>query len=454
MSIFQRIRRVFSQRRLKTERRSSDAYSGIGWSDWYSHDGFWPSEFGAKQNLKIAAVWRCVNIIAGTMAGLEWRVVERLDEGKTKQNWDHPLRRLLNEKINDEYTPNDFWMSLIAWRLLTGNGYAEIVRDGAGRPVQLYVIEPERVQPTRDENGVLIYRVSQSDGGTIDVTSRNIFHVRGLGPTGAAGYSLSEAGAETFKINTVIERWSGNYFAKAMAPSGVISIKRDDPLTPEEMFGIQSMFTKSMSGPDSAVKPFIATEGVEYQAITHAPEQAQFLETRRFMVTEVARFFGVPPSMLFARDAQVRSDTEDMTREFRNVTLKPIAESLEQEVNTKLIGQPNRYRCHLDFRSLLRADTATRAEYYTKMRAAGLMTINECRQMEGLDPVDSRGDHLTAQVQYQPIGPDGAASAPKSGTPGDAGESGSTDEEEDDTENEDQNDEENDQPANTTAAET
>ena len=453
MNIFQRIRRVLNQRRLRTEQPSSDAYSGIGWSDWYSHDGFWPSEFGAKQNLKIAAVWRCVNIIAGTLAGLEWRVSRRLDDGKTEQAWDHPLRRLLNERINDEYTPNDFWMALIAWKLLTGNGYAEIVRDGAGRPVQMYVIEPERVQPTRDAEGRLIYRVSQADGGTVDVTPRNIFHVRGLSPTGAAGYSLSEAGAETFKINTVIERWSGNYFAKAMAPSGVISIKRDDPMTAEEMFGIQSMFTKSMSGPDSAVKPFIATEGVTYQPITHAPEQAQFLETRRFMVNEVARFFGVPPSMLFARDAQVRSDTEEMSREFRNVTLMPIAKSLEQEVNSKLIGATNLYKCTLDFRSLLRADTATRAEYYTKMRAAGLMTINECRALEGLDPVDGRGDHLTSQVQYQPIGPDGAPSAPQSGMPGEAGDTSSdeTEVETEDLESE-EDEEENDQVTESASA--
>ncbi len=447
MKLRDRIIRIFNRRRLKTERRSSDVYTGIGWSDWYSHDGFWPSGDSAQQYLKIAAVWRCVNIIAGTMAGLEWRIVRKLPEGKTEQAWQHPLRIMLNEKINDEYSPSDFWTSLIAWRLLTGNGYAEIVRDGAGRAVQMYVIESNRVQPARDADGRLIYRINQADGGQVDVAARNIFHIKGLSPTGAAGYSLSDAGAETFKINTVIERWSGNYFAKAMAPSGVINVNREDPMTAEEMFALQSMFTKSMSGPDSAVKPFIATDGVTYQAITHAPEQAQFLETRRFMVTEVARFFGVPPSMLFSRDAQVRSDTEEQSREFVNLTLIPIARSLEQQVNMKLVAMPLTYKCSLDFRNLLRADTASRAQYYTAMRAAGILTINEARQMEGLDPVDSRGDVLTSQVQYQPIGPDGAPSAPQSGEPGESGQSGNTDENQDED-----NDQTNDDTASETAA--
>ena len=426
-----RIRSIFARRRLGTERRSADVYRGIGWSDWHTNDGFWPEEFGAAQNLYVPAVWRCVSIITGALAGLDWRVVRKLGDGKTEQAHSHPLNMMLNEYINPEYPPANFWSSLIQWQLLTGNSYAEIVRSPDGQPREMYVIEPSRVQPARDKNGTLIYRISQAEGGTVEVAARNILHLRGgLSPCGVSGYSASEAGRETFRAAKIIERWANAYFS-TMSPTGIITVTRDDPLTPLEMQTISQLYSKSMSGPESARTPFIAADGVDFKAVSHAPENAQMIETRMFLVHEICRIFGVPSQMVFARDGQLRADTEEMNREFSSQTLMPLGRMIEQEVNMKLVQRPMTYRATLDYRGLVRGDMATRATYYKELRLAGIITINEVRAMENLDPVDERGDVLTMQTQNAVIQEDGNPTQAQAGMAGESGESGMAGEEAD-----------------------
>ena len=155
------------------------------------------------------------------------------------------------------------------------------------------------------------------------------------------------------------------------------------------------------------------------------PNRLSFLETRLFMIREVCRLFGVPPYMVFASDSNPRANVEQQNREFLHQTLVPLGTKLEQEANRKLILFPRTYFTSFDYKELTRGDMATRAEWQNKLRMIGVLSVNEIREMEGLESLGEEGNFRVSQVQLQPIDPKtGSPAAPPSLETGQPGESG------------------------------
>ena len=409
MSIF---RRIFARRKTRdqpgqTERRFP------GWS-WWSSDGERDARiYAPEESLQLAAAWRCINVISGSLASLPWDVLERGPDRAVMKPDRHPLTRMLSIEPNPDMTASTFRATLIQHSLLYGSGYAEIVRDREGRPRELWPISPDRVEPVRDETGMLVYEVRNRNAETVLIPSTDVFHLRGLSWDGVAGYAITDIARRSLSNALRIDAWAGSYFRNALQPPGVISMGEDFELTPESIENVWASFRASM-GPAGAHRPFIAANGTDYRAIAHTPEQAQMLATRLFLVREVCRWFGVPPYLAFASDDQKLGDVEAQSREFRQFTLDPIIVQLEQEADRKLLLNPMRFRTRIDTRDFTRGDTSARVELYRELRNMGVATVNDICRWEGLPTIGPEGDHRVMQVQWQPVDPEtGAPGAPR-----------------------------------------
>ena len=205
MSLFSRI---FSRR--QTRRPTNQDLERRVTRDYFSQDDY-VKFYYPEQSLKVAAAWRCVNIISNTLATLPWRVMTREEDG-VSQARNHPLYDLLSVRPNPEHTPMSFRETLISHVLLYGNGYAEIVRDNTGRPQELWLLAPDRVEPTRDEVGNLVYRVSQAAGDMVYLNPDSMFHVPGLSFDGIRGYSVLDVADRTIGNSLRIDKFTSNYF--------------------------------------------------------------------------------------------------------------------------------------------------------------------------------------------------------------------------------------------------
>ena len=189
------------------------------WHDYYDYGEesevwWWP-----EQSLKVAAVWRCVNIVCNALSSIPWRVM-RIEEDGRMQDKMHPLHQLLEISPNEEMTPASFRETMISHILLHGNAYAEIVRDNRGYPQEMWLIAPDRVEPRRNEMGRLEYKISQSGGQMVYLKPNEIFHVPGLSFDGIRGYSILDVADRSLSNALRIDKFTSNYFKHAMQPSG------------------------------------------------------------------------------------------------------------------------------------------------------------------------------------------------------------------------------------------
>ena len=420
MNIFTRI---FARRRTRDQAGQVERrFPGFAW---------WGSEernsriYSPEDSLMLASAWRCIGVISGSLSSLPWDVLERGPDRAVMKPERHPLARMLSTEPNPEMTAATFRSTLIQHSLLWGNGFAEIVRDREGRPRELWPISPDRVEPVRDERGMLVYEVQNRNAEKVMIYPKDMFHLRGLSWDGVAGYAITDVARRSLSNALRVDAWSSSYFKNALQPPGVITMGEDFELTPESIENVWASFRSSMGS--GSHRPFIAANGMDYRAIAHTPEQAQMLDTRLFLVREVCRWFGVPPYLAFASDDQKLGDVEAQSREFRQFTLDPIIVQLEQEADRKLLLNPMRFRTRIDTRDFTRGDTSSRVELYRELRNMGVATVNDICRWEGLPTIGEEGDHRVMQVQWQPVDPaTGAPGAPKEMETGPTGDAGMT----------------------------
>jgi HK97 family phage portal protein len=415
--MFELVKRIFARRQTTPERQPEVRHVRMG------NTTMGVNIYAPEEMLKISTVWRCVNLIANSIATLPWQVRRPDSEGNAKILHGHDVARLLTVSPNPEMTAFSFRTTLVQHKLLYGNAYAEIERDGRGRPVALWPIAPDRVDPMRDESGVFYYRVSQPTGGVAEMEQEDIFHVPGMAWDGLRGYSILEVAMQSLGTSYAMDRFAGRYFGRGMQPSGVIEIPEGVVLDEEGFKRLRDEFEQKHQGWASAQGPLILDQGMKWASSMNDPDKGQFLDTRKFSVFDAARWFGVPPYLAFASDEEPRANVEAQGREFLMYGLDPHIVSFEQEANRKLFtGFRPQLETRMNVDEFQRGDLKVRAEYYTALRHLGVMSVNDIRRAEGLEKLGKEGDVRVMQVQFQPIGPDGAPTAPKTGEVGDAGE--------------------------------
>jgi len=346
--------------------------------------------------LTYSAVYAAVRVIAETISTLPWRVLRLNPDGTRERLPTSPVERVLNVRPNPEMSPFSFRETMVSWALTWGNGYAEIVRDGAGRVTELWPIAPDRVDVRRDDSGALVYEIRNNRGERTYLPSSSVYHLHGLGYDGLVGYSVITLAARNIGLGLASEQFAGSFFANGAVLSGIV--EHPGHLSDVAHANLRKSLAEN-TGPKNAYKPMILEEGLKWTQIGIPPEDAQLLATRQFSVIDIARWFRVPPHKLADLERATFSNIEHQDREFVVNTLMPWTIRMEQEADYKLF--PNRGNAaytKLQVNALMRGDSQARAEFYQKMANMGVFSINEVRALEDMDPIGPDGDKRLVQI--------------------------------------------------------
>ena len=353
-----------------------------------------------EKSLTLSAVAACVRLITSSLASVPLVLMERKGERRTPAEW-HPLYTVLHDLANPLQTALEWREMLFANVLLWGNAYSEIEFDRDGYPVALWPMSPDRVGVEMTREKRLIYTYYSDDFGGVTLPAHRVHHVRDLALRGVVGLSRMRHALNALGLAAATETFGAQYFANGAQPSVVLS--HPTKLSPEAMKNLRSSFEAQMSGLSNAHRLAVVGEAVKIETFGVPPEEAQFLETRKFQVAEVARIFNVP--LLFLNESQTAtyaSAEQDMLR-WREVGLGPLAERHEKTIYRDLLTTAERKTMYAKYKldKLAATDLKTRYEIYKIGKESGLLTTDEARAMEDMDPKPG-GDILWMPLNMAP----------------------------------------------------
>lgn len=333
--------------------------------------------------MQTSAVYACVRILAESVAGLPLHVYERTANGSKSTKPSHPLYRLLHDEPNREMTSFVFRETLMSHLLLWGNAYAQIIRGGRGFPIALYPLLPDRMAVDRNESGELVYTY-QSDKGQVKLRRENVLHIPGLGFDGLIGYSPIAMAKNAVGLALATEDYGATFFANGANPGGVL--EHPGVIKPEQADRLRESW-QSQFGGANAHKVAVLEEGLKFHQMSIPPEQAQFLETRKFQINEIARIFRVPPHMVGDLEKSSFSNIEQQSLEFVKYTLDPWVVRWEQSLQQALILPSEKATIFIKFNldGLLRGDYQSRMQGYSTGIQNGFMSVNDVRGLEDMN---------------------------------------------------------------------
>lgn len=351
--------------------------------------------------MQTTAVYACVRILAEAVASLPLHVYEYQDDGGKKLVHDHPLYYLLHDEPNPEMTSFVFRETLMSHLLIWGNAYAQIIRDGAGRVLGLYPLLPDKMDVQRDDRGNIYYAYSRNSDenpmfkeyGDIRLKAEDVLHIPGLGFDGLIGYSPIAMAKNAVGMTLACEEYGASFFANGANPGGVL----EHPGVLKDPSKVRESWNSVYRGVNNAHKIAVLEEGMKYQQIGIPPEEAQFLETRKFQINEIARLYRIPPHMIGDLDKSSFSNIEQQSLEFVKYTLDPWVIRWEQSLQRSLLlpGEKGKYFIKLNVDGLLRGDYQSRMNGYAVGRQNGWFSANDIREMENMNPIpDEEGGSL------------------------------------------------------------
>ena len=340
-----------------------------------------------RSAMQMTAVYSCVRILAEAVAGLPLHLYRYKEDGGKEKALDHPLYLLLHDEPNPEMSSFVFRETLMTHLLLWGNAYAQIIRNGRGEVMALYPLMPDRMAVDRDDKGQLYYEYTTSaDDAPISKSSivrlkpSDVLHIPGLGFDGLVGYSPIAMAKNAIGLAIATEEYGSKFFANGAQPSGVL----EHPGTIKDPQRVRDSWMSQFGGSANSNKIAVLEEGLKYTPISISPEQAQFLETRKFQINEIARIFRVPPHMVGDLEKSSFSNIEQQSLEFVKYTLEPWLVRWEQSIQRILFSadEKKRYFVRFNVEGLLRGDYAS------------WMSANDIRELENLDriPAEEGGD--------------------------------------------------------------
>lgn len=351
--------------------------------------------------MQTTAVYACVRILAEAVASLPLHVYEYQDDGGKKLVHDHPLYYLLHDEPNPEMTSFVFRETLMSHLLIWGNAYAQIIRDGAGRVLGLYPLLPDKMEVQRDDRGNIYYVYSRNSDenpmfkeyGNIKLKAEDVLHIPGLGFDGLIGYSPIAMAKNAVGMTLACEEYGASFFANGANPGGVL----EHPGVLKDPSKVRESWNSVYRGVNNAHKIAVLEEGMKYQQIGIPPEEAQFLETRKFQINEIARLYRIPPHMVGDLDKSSFSNIEQQSLEFVKYTLDPWVIRWEQSLQRSLLlpGEKGKYFIKLNVDGLLRGDYQSRMNGYAVGRQNGWFSANDIREMENMNHIpDEEGGNL------------------------------------------------------------
>lgn len=357
---------------------------------------FGPSTSGKTVNeftaMQTTAVYACVRILAETLAALPLQLYRFTPTGKERV-YDHPLYHILHDEPNPEMTSFIFRETLMSHLLIWGNAYAQIIRDGLGRVVCLYPLRPDKMQVARDAGGTIFYLYTKTSDenpnvkpyGQVPLKKEEVLHIPGLGFDGLVGYSPIAMARNAVGMTMACEEYGASFFANGASPSGVL----EHPGVLKDPSKVRDSWNAVYRGSNNAHKVAVLEEGMKYQQIGIPPEEAQFLETRKFQLDEIARLYRIPPHMIGDLDKISFNNIEQQSMEFVKYTLDPWVVRWEQAMQRSLLlpEEKKRYFLRFNVNGLMRGDYESRMTGYSIGRQNGWLSANDIREMEDMNPV-------------------------------------------------------------------
>jgi HK97 family phage portal protein len=355
--------------------------------------------------LEVGAYYACLRLISGDVAKLPLWVYRRLpgDEGKERRP-SHPVSRLIHDEFNPTTAAFTGRETLTQWAMGMGNGVALIERDASQNPTALWPIHPSRIRVEQDDKDprAYWYEWRRDDATTAVLFPSEVLHLRGMGD-GLWGFSVAQMAARTLGLATGTEEYASGFLGNGAWSSGYLSHPK--ALNEKALKNLRDSVAERHQGVSNAFRPMVLEEGMTWQQATVPPEDAQLLETRKFEVEEIARWFGVPPHKIGHLERATFSNIEHQAIDYVNSALMPWLIRWEQEIKRKLFGQRagNLFAEH-NVTALLRGDSAARAAYYKEMVFTGVYTPNEVRAFENMNASDDEGmDKHWMQSQMSPV---------------------------------------------------
>ena len=407
MSIFSRI--------FKSRGSPKDSLPGDGYRPYVGRTTSGNS-VTQRSSMQLTAVYCCVRVLAEAVAGLPLITYRYGEKGTKQRAEDHPLYLLLHDEPNPEMTSFSFRETLMTHLLLYGNAFAQIIRNGKGEVIALYPLMPDRMKVDRDEHGRIYYEyMKQQDEaatmktGTVILSPEDVLHIPGLGFDGLVGYSPIAMAKNAIGMASACEEYGASFFANGASPGAVLEhagVLKD----PEK---VRTAWQEAYGGPHKANRVAVLEEGMKFTPISINPQEAQFLETRKFQIEEIARIFRVPLHLIGDLDHATFSNIEEQSLEYVQYTLQPWLIRWEQAIQRSLFTPEEKKTmfCRFNVDGLLRGNYQSRMQGYSIGIANGFMSVNDVRALEQMDliPDEEGGNTYMVNGTMTPLRNIGAA---------------------------------------------
>lgn len=402
----------------------SDEERKAHWTQWLTDWGEMDAASSAAVRvtpanaLTYATIWQAVNTIAGDVAQLPLVLYEREDERNKQRATSHPAYLLMRRRCNAYMSAFTFVHTLQAHALLWGNGYAEIERNGAGQPLALWPLMPDRTEPRFDDAERLWY-VTRVGNEQRKLRPENVFHVHGLGFDGIRGYSVVSLARESFGLSMAGEKFANRSLKHGARPSGVLKATRPLPKDESKVKALRDQWRRMNEGIDAAGRTMILEEGMEWQQISMSNKDAQFLELREFQRSEIASWFLLPPHKVGDLRRATFSNIEQQSLDYLNMALMRWLVTWQDECNEKLLTvQQKRADSHyFEFltAAFLRGDFPSQVNALAGAITARIINPNEARGVLNMNAYDGGDEFLNPNIT-----PSGSAAADAPADPVDA----------------------------------
>ena len=379
--------------------------------------------------VSLSAVFAAIRAISEDTSKLPLKLYERgdmrgagLPRGKLEAR-DHEVWSLVTRRPNPAMTPFDFRQAVIASAMMWHGGFAEILRNGGGRPRELWPVHPSLVTVQMDDDGVVFYRIHRNSSlrpeGSRDVDREDMLHLKGFGDNGLVGWMIARVARDSIGVYKAAETFTAKFFANGAAPGGVVSFEGN--VKQDTLDDYQKRLQQKQGGVMNAFKIMMFGGGAKFTPTTVDAEKAQLTETLQFRVEDIARWFRIPPHKIQHLLRSTFSNIESQSLEYVVDTLMPWLVRFEQELSAKLLMEDEQdlFFEH-SINGLLRGDMASRSQFYNNGIQGGWLTRNEVRDMENRNPYEG-GDQFLVQQNVAIVNEDGEPE-PANESPGEGSE--------------------------------
>lgn len=352
--------------------------------------------------MQCAAVLSCTRIVSETIASLPLKVYKRLPNGGKEAAIDHPLFDVLGLNPNPDNTSFEWRESMAVECCIWGNHYAQQVLDGKGNVAELWPLDPGRMAVDRpDERGPRRYTYTRPNGEKREFKADEILHVSLYG-NGLRGHSLIDLCREAVGLSMSAEQFAARFFKNDASPRLVM--QTDQSLSGKVVDEMRTSWNKQHQGAEKAHQVGWVWGGMKPMLLEADLSKLQLLDVRKFQLEEIARIFRVPLHLIQSLDRSTNNNIEHQGIDFVVHTIRPWLVRIEQRISKSLFGpvEGSRYFAEFNVDGLQRGDFASRTTGYGKLIAAGVMTPNEARSLENLNPIDG-GDRLYIQGAMVPL---------------------------------------------------